>query len=79
MLTALQHRFDLPQTAHPATQGPWVALDLDQVLALTRHDKKRQAGKLRLALPTGPGQGAIFEAGEADIRRAICVALGDPA
>ena len=79
VLTALQHRFDLPQTAHPATQGPWVALDLDQVLALTRHDKKRQAGKLRLALPTGPGQGAIFEAGEADIRRAICVALGDPA
>jgi len=78
-LTALQHRFDLPQTAQPAAQSPEVALDRDKVLALMRHDKKRRAGKLRLALPTGPGQGAIFEAEEADIRRAIAVTIGDPA
>ncbi len=77
VLTALQHRFNLPQTAHPAAQSPWVALDLDQVLALARHDKKRQAGKLRLALPTDPGQGAIFEAEEADIRRAVAITLGE--
>lgn len=79
VLTALQHRFNLPQTAHPAAQSSWLALDPDQVLALTRHDKKRRASVLRVALPTGPGKGAIFEAEEADIRRAIAVGLGNTA
>lgn len=79
ILTALQHRFDLPQAAHLPVRSECTALDPDQVLALTRHDKKRRAGVLRLALPTGPGRGAIFEAEEADIRRAIAVALEDTA
>ncbi len=78
VLTALQHRFNLPQTAQPVAHSPGVALDRDKVLALMRHDKKRRAGKLRLALPTGPGKGAVFEAEEVDIRRAIAVTLGDP-
>jgi len=79
VLTALQHRFDLPQTARSAEGSARVALDPAQILALARHDKKRRAGKLRVALPTGPGKGAIFEAEEADIRRAIAVALEETA
>jgi len=79
VLTALQHRFDLPSTAHSCERSARVSVDPDQVLTLTRYDKKRTAGKLRLALPIGPGEGAIFEAEEPDIRRAIAVALSETA
>ena len=66
-LVALLQRFGLPTGA--------TNLDPGMVSAYMGQDKKRRAGQLRFALPTGWGEGRVVEVGEADAQAAICRSL----
>lgn len=70
-LCGVLERLGLPAAAPP--------LDTDAALDSMRQDKKRIAGKLRFALPTRIGEGAVVEVAEADARRAVERALGGAA
>jgi shikimate kinase / 3-dehydroquinate synthase len=67
-LAGILTRFDLPVSAPD--------LDPDTVFNRMLQDKKRLGNKIRFALPTGIGQGALFEVTEHDARAAVAVALG---
>jgi shikimate kinase / 3-dehydroquinate synthase len=63
MLRSMLHRFSLPTKAQN--------LDRDAVLQFVRQDKKRQAGKIRLAVPRGIGEGVVTEVTLDDVRQAL--------
>lgn len=62
-LARILSRFDLP------LQAP--GLQPDVILSYLHHDKKRMQAAARFALPTGPGEGAVFPIAEADVCAAI--------
>jgi 3-dehydroquinate synthetase len=61
-------RFALPRS--------WPYGESNRVLALMRHDKKRQGETLRFAVPVQEGRGAVFDVPEVIVERAVDLALG---
>jgi shikimate kinase/3-dehydroquinate synthase len=68
-LQAILTRFHLPLAAP--------GLDPAEVYRMVAQDKKRRAGRIRLAIPVTPGQGQLREVEENDVRRAIDAAVGN--
>lgn len=68
-MSRLLRRMDLPLRVS--------RLDAKRVLGSMGRDKKRAEGGSRFALPTGRGQGAVFDVSEEQVRRSVQVALGE--
>ncbi|HEX6509190.1 MAG TPA: 3-dehydroquinate synthase [Chloroflexota bacterium] len=67
-ITGLLTRFGLPISAP--------GLDVEEVLSYMQQDKKRDGAMLRVAVPTQPGVGKVFDVTPAEIRLAVEDAVG---
>lgn len=76
--TGLAERIEAALAGLGLPGRPDLALDTDELLAATRHDKKRSAGKLHVALPARPGAVEIAVLDDAGLGAAV-TSIGDRA